>query len=255
MYCRNCGTLLTDDAKFCASCGTSTAANKPQQSNSEEQAWISMPHTSLDGFANKIQNLANNSSIPAKIHMTGANLLLVVNGIIMVIMAIILAYAIISGCGDVLEVINLYNDEVAIIGSILLIVFGICYIYTAAMPAIFTVINILAPKKETVGAAWRACIIFIAYAFIMWVGSETFNEPSLMGDSLSGILYFSFGVYGVLLEKTLIPGLLALLCTSAAFYFSGARSINDYINALNSRKVTTIDFRKIFSNHNTSEQK
>lgn len=153
MYCRNCGTLLTDDAKFCASCGTSTAANKPQQSNSEEQAWISMPHTSLDGFANKIQNLANNSSIPAKIHMTGANLLLVVNGIIMVIMAIILAYAIISGCGDVLEVINLYNDEVAIIGSILLIVFGICYIYTAAMPAIFTVINILAPKKRNSGCS------------------------------------------------------------------------------------------------------
>ena len=253
MYCRNCGTLLADDAKFCDSCGTSTAANKSQQSNSKEQSWINTPHTSLNGFANKIQTLADNSSIPTKIHMTGANVLLAVNGIIMAIMAIILAYAIINGCGDVLEVIDLYNDEVAIIGSILLIVFGICYIYTAALPVVFTVINILVPKKETVGAAWRASIIFIAYAFIMWVGSEAFDEPSLMGDSLSGILYFSFGVYGVLLGKTLIPGLIALLCTSAALYCSGARSIHDFISAIDSRNVTTIDFRKIFSNHNTSE--
>lgn len=210
-----------------------------------------MARDSLDGFADRFQGIAEKQGA-ANVHMTGANLLLAINGVIMGILAVILACAIINGCGDVLDIIDLYDDEVAAIGSILFIVFGICYVCAAAMPVVYTVMNIIAPSKGTVGAAWRAGIVFVVFAIAMWAGSEIFDEPSLMGDSLSGILFLSFGGYGRLLGHTLVPGLVALVFTSAAFYLSGATSTHDYANALNPKAGTAVDFREAFTRRDDS---
>lgn len=251
MYCRNCGAPLAEDAKFCTVCGVEVpVADAAAGARAERAQWAKSSLNSLNGLASNLQTSISGKGVSAKIHLTGVNLLLVVGGITMAVTALILVFAIFPSWVDILEIIDLYDDDVAILGSVLLGIFGIAYIYVAVMPVAYTIMDLLGPSARFVGAAWRSCCVFVIYGVIMWLGSECFDEPSLMGDSLKGVLYLAFGSYGALLKETLLPGLIALFCATLAFYLSGATTFADYWGALNPKTGYALDVRKMLGKKN-----
>lgn len=203
MFCKNCGSAISDTAVFCPSCGKSVAPSQPVAPSPTEE------HTAAP------------AEYDARKYLVRA--VAGVAAIILAIVAIIFLSRLVGTIEGVIKVLSTYDGVVSAVGIAGFVVCGLllagCAVL-ATLPVARFALESGNMNHVSIDRSMAFSVALLIMSIAVWICKLIFYSPA--GGNASAALFTIFGTFGETVTGCFVPIIIAI----AILYFTRTKLVS-----------------------------